>query len=382
ECQKCGSKNIIGEKDVCDCWVDSSVTPLVLSKWLDDRQWFEKTYPNYMRPQGTEIIRTWAFYTIFRCMTITGEQPFKDIVINGMVAGTDGKKMSKSRGNVIAPEELKKKYSSDAIRQWASNATLGEDYPISFKELDHSQKFLNKLWNASAFIDIALEGFDSLKIFECEYTAADKWILAKHNSLIKTVTEALDKYEFSKALQALRIFFWADFSAYYLEMVKSRIYDSEKYSESSKMTAQKILHDVLFDVLLMLSPFTPHMTEEIYQSMYVKKKNVKSIHVIDWPTVNEKFIHGYNLKQGELAKAIITAVRKKKSEKAISLNKEVSEVRVYIPENGELATMVNELEDDVRHTVKALSLSVAISEPNEHAEEIEGFEKVFVETVL
>jgi len=381
-CPECNSKNIVGETDVCDCWVDSSVTPLVLSKWLDDRQWFEKTYPNYMRPQGTEIIRTWAFYTIFRCSVLTGEQPFKDIVINGMVAGADGKKMSKSRGNVVAPEELKKKYSSDAIRQWASNASLGEDYPISYKELDHSQKFMNKLWNASAFIDIALEGFDPLKVFECKYTAVDKWILARHNLLVKEVTDSLDKYEFSKALQALRVFFWNDFSSYYLEMVKSRIYEPEKHSDESRMTAQKILYDVLFDVLLMLSPFTPHMTEAIYQNMYSKDKRIKSIHVIGWPKADKRMVHDYNLKQGELAKAIIAAVRKKKSGKSISLNKEVSEVQVILPQDGELRAMVDELSEDIRHTVKAVSISIVVSKPSEHAEKVEGFENVFVETLL
>ena len=123
---ECGGK-LIGTTDTCDCWVDSSVSPLAVSKWLWDPKYFEKCYPNYVRPQGYEIIRTWAFYTTFRCLLLTGEKPFNHVVVNGMVAGPDGRKMAKSYGNVVAPEKVLDKEGGDALRQWALTASLGED---------------------------------------------------------------------------------------------------------------------------------------------------------------------------------------------------------------------------------------------------------------
>ncbi len=130
---KCG-EDAIGEIDVCDCWVDSSVSPLTVTKWGEDPEFFKKTYPASMRPQGYEIIRTWTFYTIFRNLILTGQPCFKDLMINGMVAGPDGRKMSKSYGNVVGPEVVLQKYPADAMRQWAAAGTQGEDYPFSWDE--------------------------------------------------------------------------------------------------------------------------------------------------------------------------------------------------------------------------------------------------------
>ncbi|RLI94146.1 MAG: valine--tRNA ligase, partial [Candidatus Altiarchaeales archaeon] len=164
-CPKCGGM-AIGEEDVCDCWVDSSITPLVISKWMEDDEFFKRTYPSSLRPQGYEIIRTWAFYTIYRCLILTDKACFKDLLINGMVAGPDGRKMSKSLGNVIEPDEPLKKYSADTIRQWAASGTLGDDYPFSWEECEHSHRFLTKFWNICRFIQIHLKDFDPKKKYE------------------------------------------------------------------------------------------------------------------------------------------------------------------------------------------------------------------------
>ncbi|MEJ2249782.1 MAG: valine--tRNA ligase, partial [Candidatus Lokiarchaeota archaeon] len=134
KCPKCESSEIIGEKDVCDCWIDSSITPLVIAKWLDNDKFFKRTYlnANVHRPQGYEIIRTWLFYTIFRCFKLTGKEPFDEVMINGMVAGPDKRKMSKSFGNIVSPDEIMPKFGADAIRQWAALGSLGDDYPFEY----------------------------------------------------------------------------------------------------------------------------------------------------------------------------------------------------------------------------------------------------------
>ncbi|TFF89821.1 MAG: valine--tRNA ligase, partial [Promethearchaeota archaeon] len=133
-CPNCGSTELEGEKDVCDCWIDSSITPLAISKWLEDEAFFKKTYVDAQvhRPQGYEIIRTWLFYTLFRCKKLTGEDPFDEIMINGMVAGPDNRKMSKSYGNVVSPDEVLPSFGADAIRQWAAMGSLGDDYPFEY----------------------------------------------------------------------------------------------------------------------------------------------------------------------------------------------------------------------------------------------------------
>jgi len=138
QCPKCKSKNILGEKDVCDCWIDSSLTPLEISKWTEDAEFFRRAYMNAKvhRPQGYEIIRTWLFYTLFRCKILTGKAPFYEVLINGMVAGPDGRHMSKSLGNYIAPEEVMPEFGADSIRYWTAMGTLGDDYPFEFTWID------------------------------------------------------------------------------------------------------------------------------------------------------------------------------------------------------------------------------------------------------
>ena len=124
---ECGSTEFEGEEDVLDTWMDSSISPLAVAGWPDPS--FRELFPADLRPQGHDIIRTWAFYTILRCMALTGEKPFSEIVINGMVFGEDGHKMSKSRGNVIAPEEVLEDYGADALRLWAAGASLAQMFP-------------------------------------------------------------------------------------------------------------------------------------------------------------------------------------------------------------------------------------------------------------
>ncbi|MCK4327323.1 MAG: valine--tRNA ligase [Candidatus Diapherotrites archaeon] len=342
---ECGGA-LKGTSDVCDCWVDSSVTPLAVSKWLWDPKYFEKAYPNYLRPQGYEIIRTWAFYTMFRCLLLTGQKPFKHVVVNGMVAGPDGRKMAKSYGNVVAPEPVLDNQGADAIRQWALMASLGEDYPFSDKEIIHGLKFQKKFWNASYFASQFLEGEPKKP---STLRPSDKWILHKLNTLIKESTEALDNYEFYKALGSIRSFFWHDFCDYYLEIAKDRLYNA---TGDDKLAAQYAVYKVLMNSTLMLAPFVPHITEEVHE-LYLKKfTNGGSVHLMAWPEADESLIDLSLDAVGEGLTEIISAVRKFKTENQLALNSELSKVTVYKPELSILA-------DDVREAVKAREVAFA-----------------------
>ncbi|MFQ5406624.1 MAG: valine--tRNA ligase, partial [Candidatus Micrarchaeia archaeon] len=193
---KCGGK-LTGETSICDGWVDSSITPLIVSGWPDNKKEFEKLYPNSVRPQGTDIIRTWAFYTIFRCLKLTGKPPFEDLLINGMVCGSDCKKMSKSLGNYVEAKEVVSKSSVDALRQWiALSGHTGKDNVFYWKDVKYAQSFLNKLWNASRFVERAVDGFDPKDTKDLNFRETDKWLLSTANKLKKQVTEKMEEYDY------------------------------------------------------------------------------------------------------------------------------------------------------------------------------------------
>lgn len=352
-CPKCG-KQAVGEVDVCDCWVDSSVTPLMISRWGVDDAFFDKTYPSSLRPQGYEIIRTWTFYTIYRDLILTGKPCFQDLVINGMVAGPDGRKMSKSLGNVIEPEEPLKKYSADTIRQWAASGTLGDDYPFSWEGCEHSQKFLTKLWNISRFIEMHLEDFDGNK--PGELNDLDKWILSRLQNLVKNCTGDLDRYVFNMPLDAVRTFIWHDLADDYLEMVKHRLYKPEIYGVESRRSAQYTLKRVLETVLKLLSPFTPHICDELGVNLFGEDY----VSVAKWPEFDEEMIDEEAEGLGEIAKEVVAEIRQYKSGKGISLGSEIEHVKITATPG--CMDKLQGIIDDIKGTGKIRNLEMVAGE--------------------
>ncbi|OYT41278.1 MAG: hypothetical protein B6U86_02725 [Candidatus Altiarchaeales archaeon ex4484_43] len=352
KCPRCGGK-AMGEKDICDCWVDSSITPLIISKWLEDDSFFEKTYPSSLRPQGYEIIRTWAFYTIYRNLILTGKPCFKDLLINGMVAGPDGRKMSKSLGNVIEPEEPLRRYSADTIRQWASIGTLGDDYPFSWEECEHSQRFLTKLWNISRFIELHLRDFNGKK--PRELAEVDKWILSKLQRLIQKCTRQLDSYIFNIPLEQIRGFVWHDLADNYLEMVKHRLYKPEIYGEQSKRAAQYTLDLILRTILKLLSPFTPHICDEIWSNIFKDGY----VTLADWPEANKKLINRDAEETGKILIEIMGEIRRYKSDRRMPLRSEIEHVKILV--SPELKEKLERIKEDVIGTGKIKNLELSVS---------------------
>jgi len=354
KCSKCNGK-AIGVEDICDCWVDSSITPLVISKWNTGKEFFDKTYPSSIRPQGYEIIRTWAFYTIYRCMILTGKGCFDDLLVNGMVAGPDGRKMSKSLGNVIEPEEPLKKYSADTIRQWAAGGTLGEDYPFSWEECEHSQKFLTKFWNISRFIEMHLEDFKEVEGEQVELRDVDLWIISKLQHLIAQNTKNIDRYVFNIPLTETRSFIWHDLADNYLEMVKHRLYKADIYGEKSRYAAQYTLNYVLKTSLLLLSPYTPHICDEIWDSLYSGYATVSP-----WPDLDKKLMNEKIEENGELAVKVVSEIRKYKSDNQIPLGKELEDVELLVVK--EQLPIIKEFEEDIKATGRINNLKITASE--------------------
>lgn len=348
KCTNCG-KDAVGEIDVCDCWVDSSITPLRIARWGLDEEFFRKTYPSSLRPQGYEIIRTWAFYTIYRDLMLTGEPCFKDLMINGMVAGPDGRKMSKSLGNIIEPEQPLSKYSADALRQWASLGTLGEDCPFSWEECEHSQKFLTKLWNVSRFIEMHLEDYKPAG--KPHLALLDKWILSRFQKLIEDSTLNFDKYVFNIPLLDVRSFIWSELADNYLEMVKHRLYKQEVYGEESKRAAQYTLHTVLSTALKLLSPYTPHIADEIHSVLFNEPASNSR-----WPEKDDSLVDEEAEEYGQLMKEVVAAVRKHKSDNSLSLGAELE--KAVIEAGGDVKDKILALKEDIQGTGKIKELEV------------------------
>ncbi|MFH1247420.1 MAG: valine--tRNA ligase [Candidatus Micrarchaeota archaeon] len=352
---KCGGK-IIGETSVCDVWVDSSISPLVICNW-PNKGW-EKLYPATLRPQGLEIIRTWAFYTIYRCLELTGKAPFNNVLIHGSVLGTDGKKMSKSLGNFEDPEALLAKFPADSLRQWAAlSGALARDRPFSYKDIEYAVSFLNKLWNASKFVELALKDYKEPKQ-PCEFRVVDRWILSQLNKTIETVTKAMNEYDYYAAINAIHAFFWHSFCDYYLEDVKYRIYEDT----SDKAACQFCLKEVMRCTLKLLAPFAPFIAEELFNGLEFAKeefqsKEVHSIHISKWPTTLDISFDEQAEKLANVLHEVVSQSRKFRSSKQIALNQDIECAEIGLPEG--LLGSFGDIETDITKIARIKTLDVS-----------------------
>jgi valyl-tRNA synthetase len=357
KCPKCGNREFIPERDVFDTWMDSSITCAVHAGWPDRPDW-RRLFPADVHPSGIDIIRTWAYYLMVRHLALFDEKPYKSCLINGMVLGSDGRKMSKSLKNYVAAPEVLNKYGSDAARQWAAGGgATGSDIPFRWPDVEYGRRFLVKLWNVSSFASKLLTDYAAGKTAEFALQPLDKWILSKAARLTKTVTEAMEKCQFNIALEEIRNFTWHTFCDCYVEAVKDRLYRPEMHGEAKKAAAQYALYEALYRILQLLSPITPHLTEEIYQVMYAEYKGCKSLQLSPWPEFEQGLADEETEKRGDLIIALITEVRREKAEKRMPLNTQIKKLTVYAGD-GETAEMITEGGVDIAGACKVASLEV------------------------
>jgi valyl-tRNA synthetase len=344
KCPKCDGK-IIGTMETIDNWVDSSITPLIIAGWPDNKKMLEKAFPNSVRIQGTDIIRTWAFYTIYRSYFVGGNKPFENIIVHGMILGIDGKEMHKRFGNGIYLNNLIPKYSVDTVRLWvALSGGIGKDKAFSYAEMDYAKSFINKLYNSANFVNMALEKgkvpreepHKNLNIF-------DIWILNRLNEVTKEVTEAYDEFTLYAAMSNAINFYWHEFADYYIENVKHRVYSEDKKMYDSKGAALFTLKHVLDTSLKFFAPVIPFVCEEINST-----DSKRSIFDEKFPTFTEKIpsnsysINGLVFKSavvdvdyansGAFLNAIISDVRKAKAKEKKALNYEITSININVPE--------------------------------------------------
>jgi len=357
KCPKCGSTEFKPEKDVLDTWFDSSITCAVHAGWPDMKDW-KKRFPADVHPSGIDIIRTWAYYLMVRHLALFNEKPYKSCLINGMVLGSDGREMHKSLGNYVASQDVLSKYGADATRQWAAGGgSTGSDIPFRWPDVEYGWRFLIKLWNASGFVSKLLEDYTPDGKTKQVLQPLDKWVLSKCERLTGKVTDALEKCQFNLALEELRNFTWHTFCDSYLEAVKDRLYNPEIYGHEKRKAAQYTLHVVLEKILKLLAPIIPHVTEEIFQTLYADEKNPQSIHVSPWPNTDEKLINEEAEKQGDMVVAIIAEIRREKSEKHLPLNAKIAKLTIYTDEKT-TAEMIKQGHADIAGTCKAADIHV------------------------
>jgi valyl-tRNA synthetase len=270
KCPKCGSTEFRGETRVFDTWFDSSNSPLYILGYLWDKDFFDSNFPCSLRPQGKEIVRTWLYFTLLKAWLLEKKRVFNDAWINHHIIDESGIKMSKSLGNVIDPQEVIKKYGADNFRIWTcleGDITNG-DIRCSYERIEGTGKFITKLWNIARFVSM----FPQPEKAKLEKT--DEWILAELSKLLKFVKDKYLSYDFNTAATAIREFAWNLFASHYVEMVKPRAYAGSE-------AAWHTLHACMRNLLLVLSPVVPFVTEKLWQELYAKDD--ESIHMQSFP---------------------------------------------------------------------------------------------------
>ena len=337
-CPKCGSNKFIGETDVMDTWMDSSITCAVHAGWPNNPETFKKLFPADLQPNGLDIIRTWDYYLMVKHLALFGIAPYKTVLINGMVRGSDGRMMHKSYGNYVEANAVIKKYGADALRQWAaSGSSTGYDIPFRWSDVEYGKRFLTKLWNASRFILMNLSDNFKMENKIYKFETLDKWLLTKLEKLTEEVTEALENFQFNIAIEAIRNFTWHSFCDHYLEAVKPRLRTSK--GDSSEAVRYVLLY-ALYRIIQLLAPICPHITESIYQlikPMLPMSNEEKSIHLTKWPTSNKSLISPEDEKIGELIIKVIALIRKLKAERKTSLKTQLKKAIVYVKEEDKEA---------------------------------------------
>ena len=347
ECPECGGTDWRGETDVMDTWMDSSITPLYVQGWPE-----EDFQPASLREQGHDIIRTWAFYTILRTAALEEKIPWDEALINGMVFGEDGNKMSKSRGNFVQPEEAVEEYSADAFRQaMAMGGQPGSDIQFQWKEVKSASKFGTKVWNITRFAADHLDPDPTIE--DPAYRDADRWILSRASRVADSVAEHMDEYRFDAALRELREFVWHDLADDYLELIKGRLYEGRP---GERNAARQALSTALSASLRMLSPFAPFLTAEAYDAL---PDTEGSVHAADWPDIDMADEEAEEV--GALIADVASTVRGWKSDEGMALNTDLSNVEVYPDNPLESPVDTYDLSEGVNAPVHILEGEPAVS---------------------
>jgi valyl-tRNA synthetase len=315
------SENWMQDPDVLDTWFSSALWPFSTMGWPDtDSEDFKRYFPTSTLVTGYDIIFFWVSRMIFQSLEFTGERPFKNVLIHGLIRDEQGRKMSKSLGNGIDPMEVIDQYGADALRWFLSTGSApGQDVRFSYEKMDAAWNFINKIWNASRFVMMNTEGMTLEDIdLSGEKTVADRWILTRLNQTVEKVTDLSEHFEFGEAGRQLYNFIWDDFCDWYIEMSKEVLYGNDAVS---KQTTRSILVYTLDQILRLLHPIMPFVTEEIWQHI---PHTGTSLVTAEYPVVHPEYNDETASEGMEVLKELIRAVRNIRSEVNTPISKPIT----------------------------------------------------------
>lgn len=304
KCSECGSDKLVQDEDTLDTWFSSALWPFSTLGWPNKTEELEYFYPTDVLVTGYDIIFFWVVRMVFSAYEQTGKAPFNTVLIHGLVRDSQGRKMSKSLGNGIDPLDVIEKYGADALRMTLMTGNApGNDMRFYWERVEASRNFANKIWNASRFIMMNIENDNFKKADLKDLTIADKWILTKSNSLIREVTENLEKFDLGIALAKVYDFLWEEFCDWYIEMLKPRLWNKE---DKTRDIALWTLNKVLTDGLKLLHPFMPFITEEIFKNL---NEDEESIMISSWPEYSKDFDFANEMEAVENIKEAVRSIR-------------------------------------------------------------------------
>jgi valyl-tRNA synthetase len=339
----CGSRDFKPDADVMDTWATSSLTPHINYRWKEGQE--RAIFPMELRPQAHEIIRTWLFYTMVKSLLHNNEIPWKNVAISGFITiprekskkqkrGFKAEKISKSKhGSLTSPFNLLDQYGADSLRFWASNASLGSDMPLVMEDFNLGKRTLTKLWNAFRLAAAHLKDFTPAAMPSLE--VMDTWMLSRLNRSIELSTSYLEAYDFRNARLEIGELFWSAFCDNYLEFIKDRLYNPEGRGEQPRRAAQYTIYRTGLALLKLYAPYIPHITEELYCSIYRPFEKTNSIHLTRWPE-KEVLPQGAEFAEsaGNAAVHILSHIRRFKTERNLSIKAPVAKLIIQAhPDN-------------------------------------------------
>ncbi|AHF10837.1 MULTISPECIES: valine--tRNA ligase [Dehalobacter] len=356
-CPKCGSHHLQQDPDVLDTWFSSALWPFSTMGWPENTAELKQFYPTSVLVTGRDIIFFWVARMIFMGLEFREDVPFHKVMIHGLILDPQGRKMSKSLGNGVDPIEVINQYGADTLRfMLITGNTPGNDLRFHFEKLESTRNFLNKIWNASRFVLMNLEDYQSeakeqpAGPYVAELTLADKWILSRYEDTVQNVTAALERFDLGEAGRLLYEFIWNEYCDWYIELTKKRLYMKENQSE--RQTAQRILFEVLEGTMRLIHPFMPFLTEEIWQHLPIKGKTIM---LSSWPQVE-----GYRNEQVEkdmnVLMDIIRAVRNIRAEMGVAPGRR-ADILLVAPEKDMLSVLQSGLAD-IRQLAVAENITI------------------------
>ncbi len=353
-CPHCGCTHFTQDEDTLDTWFSSALWPFSTLGWPEKTEDLDYFYPTDVLVTGYDIIFFWVIRMVFSGYAHTGKSPFHTVLIHGLVRDSQGRKMSKSLGNGIDPLEIIDQYGADALRlTLVTGNAPGNDMRFYNERVESSRNFANKVWNASRFILMNIENEKLTQPELSELEVADKWIISKVNTLIKDVTENMDKFELGIAVQKVYDFIWDEFCDWYIEVAKFRIYHKEENPKAANRALWTLKH-VLGQGLKMLHPFMPFVTEEIYNALVPEEE---SLMMSSWPVYKEEFHFVEEENVMDHMKEVIRGIRNIRAEMNVANNRKT---KVFIvTEKEELRAGFKVLTDSVLPLMSATELLVS-----------------------